>query len=309
MMPRIIVAIPCYNEALTIEKVVRDFKVALPAAEVYVFDNNSMDTTGDVAREAGAAVYLVPQQGKGHVVRAMFDHFVDSDALIMADGDDTYLAADAPQLLEPVLQGHADMVIGNRLPNANDASMVRLHQWGNWLIVSVINRMFNAQFNDILSGYRVFSRRFMHTVPVLSAGFEIETELTIQALEESMLVVEMPVSYRSRPQGSESKLRSFRDGARIMGMAASLLRDHRPLVPYGIGAMLAWLIVFLAGSLRVLDYLGVTFLPVSLLTGIILLFAPIGVMLFGIGLMLHTVNVRMRQLKQIVQRKQQNHDR
>jgi glycosyltransferase involved in cell wall biosynthesis len=309
MNKTIIVALPCFNEAATIMKVVADFKSVLPNAGVHVFDNNSSDGSAALAAAAGAQVHSVPQQGKGYVVRAMLETFQDVDALVMVDSDDTYEAQDVLTLLAPVLAGRADMVIGNRLPSATDESMVRLHQWGNWAIVTAINWMFNADFQDILSGYRVFSRRFLETVPVLSEGFEIETELTVQALEEGLVVIDLPVQYRSRPEGSHSKLQSFRDGYRIITTAISLLRDHRPMVLYGLAGTLTGLVAFLGGVLRIFNYLTVTALPDALLTGIILLFAPMAVMLFGIGLMLHTVNVRMRQLKQIVQRKQQNHDR
>lgn len=305
---RIVVAIPCYNEAITIQKVVKDYQAALPEAEVHVFDNNSKDESVRLAEETGAEVHHVYQQGKGYVVQAMFRQFVDADALIMIDGDDTYFPEDARDLLQPVLDGKADMVVGNRLPSANDHSMVRLHQIGNWLIVTAINRMFNSPFNDILSGYRVFSKRFMQTVPVMSAGFEVETELTIQALEEELLVVELPISYRSRPEGSESKLSSFRDGYRIITTAMSMLRDHRPMVLYGGVSLISFLIAAGAGVLRILNYMEITALPDALVTGIILLFAPVGVMVFGIGLMLHTVNTRMRQLKQIIQRNQNQNE-
>lgn len=308
MTPQITVAIPCYNEAVTIGKVVTDFQTVLPDARVVVYDNNSTDGSPALARQVGASVRHVRAQGKGHVLRAIFDDF-SGQALLIVDGDDTYFADDAPKLLEPILDGTADMVVGNRLPGASDASMVRLHQFGNWLIVRAINRMFRSQFHDILSGYRAFSPHFVASVAVLGAGFEVETEITLTALEENLTVVELPTSYRRRPAGSHSKLNSFRDGFRIMLTAAALLRDHRPMSLYGLGSGLSLLVVGVAAVLRTLNYLGLTALPEAMLTGLILLFAPIAVMLFGIGLMLQTINARFRQLKQIMQRTNPPHDR
>ena len=188
---KIVVAIPCFNEAATIEKVVRDFRSVLQNAEICVFDNNSTDGSADLARSAGAEVIRVPQQGKGHVMRVIFDTVV-ADALIVIDGDDTYFAADAPALLEPILRAEADMMVGDRLQTSTDHAMRRSHQWGNRLIVASINRMFGTSFRDILSGYRVFSRRFVKEVPLLMSGFETETEMTLQALEEGLVVVEVP---------------------------------------------------------------------------------------------------------------------
>ncbi len=297
----IAVAIPCYNEAITIAKVVKDFRRGLPRAEIHVFDNNSTDGSGAQAAKAGAVVHRVRRQGKGHVMRAIFDT-LDADALVVADGDDTYVAADALKLLEPVLKGEADMVVGNRLPSATRENMVTLHRVGNWLIVRAINRMFRTNYHDILSGYRAFSRKFVEEMALLTSGFEIETEMTLQALEQEFIVAEVPVSYRARPDGSFSKLRSFSDGYRIILTATILLRDHQPLRLFGYVSIVCFLIAGTAGVLRLLNYLGVTQLPEALLTGALLLFAPIGVMSFGIGLTLNTINSRFRQMRQIMKR-------
>ncbi len=298
---RLVVAIPCYNEAATIEKVIRDFRQVLPEAEIHVFDNNSTDGSGELARAADAIVHRVPQQGKGWVMRAIFDT-LQADALIVVDGDDTYFAADAPQLLAPVLNGDADMVVGDRLRAVTDDSMLKLHQLGNRLIVGAINRMFGTNYHDILSGYRVFSRRFVEEVPLLMPGFETEMEMTLQALEEGLHIIELPVRYQSRPDGSESKLHAFRDGYRIMLTAAMVLRDHHPLRLFGGLGVVFWALALIAGVLRLANYAGSELLPNSLLSGLVLLFLPLGAIAFGFGLTLNAVNTRFRELRQIQRR-------
>jgi glycosyltransferase involved in cell wall biosynthesis len=298
---RVAVAIPCYNEELTIAKVIKDFQKAIPYARIYVFNNNSRDNTAAVAQEAGAMVYHVRQQGKGHVMRAMFDT-IKADALIVVDGDDTYFAEDAPLLLKPVLQGQADMVVGDRLKQASPAAFIQLNKIGNYLISRTINMVFRTSFADILSGYRVFSRRFVESVPLLTPGFETETELTLQALEEGLEVVDIPISYKSRPQDSRSKLRPFRDGWRIMMAAAILLRDHHPLRVYGLVGLGFLGVAFIAMILRLCNYQGTETLPDSMLAGIILLCAPMGIIIIGIGLMLSAINTRLREIRQIMRR-------
>ena len=304
---KIAVAIPCYNEAVTIAKVVSDFRSVLPHASIHVFDNNSTDGSVDLAKKAGATVHLVSKQGKGNVMYAIFES-IDADALIVIDGDDTYAAEEAPMLLEPILQGKAEMVVGSRLQHATDESLRQLHQFGNRIIVASINRMFGTCYKDILSGYRVFNRRFIESIPLLKPGFETETEITLQALENGLRIVELPISYRSRPAGSESKLRSFHDGSRIMIAATTLLRDHKPMRLFGLVALFSFLIVLLAGSLRIMNYLHMTALPEPLLTGTLLLFAPIGVAALGIGLILSAINSRFSELKQILMRNLRTND-
>lgn len=302
---RIAVAIPCYNEAVTIAKVVRDFKAIFPNS-VYVFDNNSIDGSAGIAKDAGAIVHYIKKRGKGNVMRAIFDT-VMVDALVVVDGDDTYIAEESPMLVEPVLRGEADMVVGNRLHNVADESLCKLHRVGNRLIVASINRMFNTNYHDILSGYRVFSRRFIESVSIFKEGFETETEITLQALENGLEVIEKPISYRSRPPSSQSKLRSFRDGYRIMFTSLGLLRDHQPMRLFGYISILCLLFVFLSGTLRLINYLGISTLPTPLLTGMILLFVPVGTLSFGIGLVLSAVNSRFREIKhQIIKRNRQN---
>jgi len=298
---KIVVAIPCYNEAATIEKVVRDFRSVLPNVEICVFDNNSTDGSADLARSAGAEVVRVPLQGKGHVMRVIFDTIV-ADALIVIDGDDTYFAADAPALLEPVLLGEVDMMVGDRLHAATDLAMLRVHQWGNRIIVSSINRMFGTSFHDILSGYRIFSPRFVQEVPLLMSGFETETEMTLQALEEGLVVAESPIRYQSRPEGSQSKLNSWRDGYRIMITAIILLRDHHPLRLFGIVGGASWLIALIAFNLRLANYAGWELFSDALLSGLVILFVPLGTIIIGFGLVLNAINTRFRELRQIMHR-------
>lgn len=297
----IAVAIPCYNEAVTIAKVVRDFQSALPDAVIHVFDNNSTDGSANLAKTAGAVVHYVYKQGKGNVMGAILDT-INADLIVVADGDDTYEAAEVTILLEPILQGRAEMVVGNRLPNARADSLKTLHQIGNRMIVAAINFMFGTDYQDILSGYRVFSRRFIECVPLLKPGFETETEIILQALENGLEVIEIPISYRSRPAGSQSKLRSFRDGSRIMLTATVLLRDHRPMRMFGFLGLLFFMVVLISAILRTMNYLGITAFPSQLLTGLMLLFAPLSISAFGIGLILSSVNSRFSELRQLIYR-------
>jgi len=307
MNAKIAVAIPCYNEEVTISKVVKDFKRVLPEASLYVFDNNSTDRSASLAREEGAIVCLVRQRGKGNVLRAILDH-VKADALIIVDGDGTYAVEEAPLLLQPVLSGEVDMVVGNRLKKANSQSLAVLHRFGNKLIVKTINLIFNTAYEDILSGYRVLSRRLIETVPLLTHGFEIETELTLQALEEGLQIKEIPVTYHPRPVESRSKLRPFFDGSRIMMTMAMLLRDHHPLRVYGVISLLCLLLVGTAFVLRgTNDYFVIPWSD-DFLTEVILILTPLGVIFMGIGFILSAVNTRLREIRQIMYRRKSSHD-
>jgi glycosyltransferase involved in cell wall biosynthesis len=236
---RIAVLLPCYNEAITIGKVVQDFRRELPQAEIWVYDNNSTDGSAELARAAGAHVRKVTRQGKGHVVRRMFQE-VDADCYLMADSDDTYPAEVAKELIAPVLAGEADMVNGDRLSSTYSAeNKRRFHSFGNWLVCTLIRRLFNYDVADVMTGYRAFSWRFAKHCPVLSSGFEIETEMTIFALDKRMAIREIPIAYRDRPQGSYSKLNTFSDGFRVICTIFSLLRNYRPLFFFGsIAALL-----------------------------------------------------------------------
>jgi glycosyltransferase involved in cell wall biosynthesis len=297
---KIAVAVPCYNEAVTIEKVILNFKKVLPDADVWVFDNNSTDLSGKIAEKAGAIVRKVRKQGKGHVLQSIFN-VISADVVVLVDGDDTYYAEDVQHLLTPVLSGEADMVVGNRLANMSEKIMQSHRHLGNRMIVWSINLMFGTNYHDILSGYRVFSKRFIEHVPLLTPGFEIETEMTLQALEEGMIIEEVPISYRSRPADSHSKLNAFRDGYRIMLTAAILLRDHNPLRVFGMVALIFIFAAIGLSAIAVFSLPGGDMVSIAGLSGAVLL-GFLGVLSFGLGLILNAINTRFRQLKQILQR-------
>lgn len=226
---RVAVLLPCFNEEPTIGKVVRDFRAALPEAAIYVYDNNSMDGTAQVAAAAGAIVRREPVQGKGNVIRRMFRE-VEADAYIMADGDDTYPADQAGALLRPVLEEGADMVIGDRLSSTYFEQNKRpFHNGGNRVVRWLIRRFWHTDIHDIMTGYRAFSRAFVKSFPVMSAGFEIETEMTIHALDRRFLLREVPVAYRDRPEGSVSKLNTISDGLSVLRTIILLYKEYRPL--------------------------------------------------------------------------------
>lgn len=224
------VLIPCYNESLTIEKVIKDYQAVLPDADIYVYDNNSTDGTDDIAKNAGAIVRYEYRQGKGNVIRTMFRD-IDADCYLMIDGDDTYPAENAAQMTDLVLNKGVDMVIGDRLSSTYFTENKRpFHNSGNRIVRCLINKLFHSNIRDIMTGYRAFSRTFVKSFPVLSKGFEIETEMTIHALDKNFLLEEIPVTYRDRPEGSVSKLNTFSDGFKVLMTIASLFRDYKPLV-------------------------------------------------------------------------------
>ena len=228
-MDKIAVLIPCYNEAQTIEKVVTDFKAALPEAVIYVYDNNSTDNTAELARKAGAVVRYEHQQGKGNVVRRMFQE-IEAECYVMADGDDPYPAHNAPALVRHVLEGQADMVVGDRLSATYFTENKRpFHNFGNSLVRWCINHIFKSDIKDVMTGYRAFSYRFVKTFPVVSHGFEIETEMTIHAITMNMLVKNELVDYRDRPEGSVSKLNTVSDGIKVLMTIFNLFRNYKPM--------------------------------------------------------------------------------
>jgi glycosyltransferase involved in cell wall biosynthesis len=285
--PRIAVIVPCYNEALTIAGLVRDFRSRLPHAQVYVFDNNSTDDTARIARDAGAIVRTVTMQGKGSVVRRMFAD-VEADAYLMVDGDSTYDASAAPQLVDKLLQEGLDMVVGSRV-STEQAAYRFGHRAGNTLLTGFVSSIFGRTFTDILSGYRVFSRRYVKSFAAHSAGFEIETELTVHALELRMPVAEVETVYGSRPEGSVSKLSTYRDGFRILGTILRLFKSERPLAFFSIAfALCAFASIYLAIPL-VITYLEtglVPRLPTAVLCAALMLF---GVILLACGIILDAV--------------------
>jgi glycosyltransferase involved in cell wall biosynthesis len=250
IQPRVAVILPCYNEEAAIGKTVADFRRCLPEASIYVFDNNSRDRTVEVARAAGAFVRTERMQGKGHVVRRMFAD-VDADVYVMADGDATYDAAAAPAMVRQLLDERLDMVVGARESEVR-AAYRRGHRFGNALLTGMLARIFGRSFTDVLSGYRVFSRRFVKSFPVLSSGFEIETEISVHALELRMPVAEYVTSYSARPEGSASKLSTYSDGWRILMTIVTLFRSERPVLFFGaIGGALLLLALILAFPLIV----------------------------------------------------------
>lgn len=248
--PRIAVTIPCYNEATTIAKVIEDFRRSLPTAEIYVYDNNSSDGTAQIAADAGAIVRTEHRQGKGHVVRRIFSD-IEADLYVMADGDDTYDASMAPQLVELLKKNHVDMVVGIRDGVTKDAGREG-HAFGNKLFNSLYGKLFGNQFSDIFSGYRVFTRRFVKSFPAVSAGFEIETEMSVHCSQLGIPTLERPTKYGVRPEDSTSKLRTFRDGFRILGMFAMLAKETRPAAFFGlIGIVLTLAAMLLATPLAI----------------------------------------------------------
>jgi glycosyltransferase involved in cell wall biosynthesis len=292
---KIAVLVPCYNEELAVAKVVKDFRAALPTATIFVFDNNSTDNTAAVADAAGAEVFLERRQGKGFVVRRMFTD-VEADIYVLVDGDATYDAPSVRPMVERLLGDRLDMVVGNRV-DQEEAAYRAGHRTGNWLLTSFVASVFGPTFNDMLSGYRVFSRRFVKSFPVLSGGFEIETELTIHALELGLASAEIDTPYYSRPKGSASKLNTWRDGFRILWTILQLYRAERPLPFFGaIGAMLAIISIGLAIPIVV------TFLETGLVPRVPTAVLSTGLMLMAflsvaVGLVLDTVTRGRREMK------------
>ena len=295
--PRIAVILPCYNEAGAIVQTVQDFRRALPAADIYVFDNNSTDGSYDLAAGAGAIVRRVAQQGKGHVVRRMFAD-VEADIYVMADGDATYEAAAAPRLVAAMLEDNLDMVVGARRSEVEEAYR-RGHRFGNWALTSLLKQLFGRSFTDILTGYRVFSRRFVKSFPVLSAGFEIETEISVHALELAMPVSEIMTVYGARPEGSASKLSTYRDGWRILRTIFTLYRIEKPILFFGIIATLLAAAGIVLATPLIITYIETGLVPrfptAILVTGLMILATLSGMC----GLILDTVVRGRREVRRL----------
>jgi glycosyltransferase involved in cell wall biosynthesis len=305
--PRIVVLIPCYNEAATIGKVVDDFRRELPEAEVIVFDNRCTDDTAAIAKAHGATVIPEPRPGKGFVVEAMFDR-VQADYYVMVDGDDTYEASKVRDLLAPVMAGKADMAVGARLADYEpDKSFRPLHVAGNNLVRGLINWIYRADLTDIMSGYRAYNRRVVQRIPVVSAGFEVETEMTIQLLYHRLKVVEVQVPYRGRPEGSVSKLNTFRDGFRVLWKIFSLFRAIKPLTFFGLFAILFFLAGVAFGIRPIYDYAttgNVPHFPSAILaTGLMI----VAFSFFMLGMVLHAVNWRFKELHNVLIRQDNWH--
>ena len=287
--PQIAVLIPCYNEELTVAKVVSDFKEHLPMASIYVFDNRSTDATSAKAREAGAQVVPSPRKGKGFVVQQMFDS-IDADWFIMVDGDATYPASHAQMLLSDAIANGVDMMVGKRVtPREELGKAYRpMHQFGNRMVCGLIGAAFGSPIQDVFSGYRIFNRSFAKTIPLRAGGFEIEVEMTLQALSKGYKVEERDVPYGSRPEGSKSKLNTYRDGMIVLWTFASICRSYRPGLFFGMFALLFGLASLAAGIAPVLDYINYQYVykvPLAILaTGL----AVLSAISAAIALLLHT---------------------
>jgi glycosyltransferase involved in cell wall biosynthesis len=293
-MDRIAVLIPCYNEQHTIGKVVRDFKAQLPDADIYVYDNNSTDNSSEEALKAGATVRQETRQGKGNVMRSMF-HQIDADIYVMVDGDSTYPADKVHDLIKPIQDGTADMTIGSRLHSRSKSQFKLLNRLGNKLFLFLMNTMFNVRLTDLLSGYRAFNRNIV-ILPLLSKGFDIETELTLKTIERNHRIKEIPVDLIPRPEGSSSKISIIGDGFLIFNAIFSVVRDYKPLTAFGLFGLMLVLCGFVPGYVVVKEFIEtgvVLHVPLAILSvGVVLS----GLFVIFIGLVLHTIAHRFQEL-------------
>ena len=300
MKKKIAVLIPCYNESKTIAKVVKDYKKALPEADIYVYDNNSSDGTDKIAKKAGAIVKYEYRQGKGNVIRSMFKD-IEADCYLMIDGDDTYPAENAREMCDLILEGKADMVIGDRLSSTYFTENKRpFHNLGNRLVRGLINKLFQSNVRDIMTGYRAFSYEFVKTFPVLSKGFNRYTYRTIHALDKNFLLREVKVDYRDRPAGSVSKLNTYSDGFRVLKTIGRLFKEYKPTVFFGLISLLFLIVSLIFGIPVFLDYFKtglVPRFPTLIFAGFMLM---ISILMFVCGLILEVVVKKHRQLFELV---------
>ncbi len=296
---RIAVLIPCYNESKTIEKVVKDYKKALPMADIFVYDNNSTDSTDEIARKAGAIVRYEYRQGKGNVIRTMFRE-IEADCYLMIDGDDTYPADSAKEMCDLILSGKADMVIGDRLSSTYFTENKRLfHNFGNRIVRFLINKLFKNNIKDIMTGYRAFSYEFVKGFPVLSKGFEIETEMTIHAVDKNYKIAEIPVTYKDRPEGSVSKLNTYSDGYKVLKTIATLFKEYKPSAFFNVFAILFLLISAILGIPVFIEYFKtglVPKFPSLIVSGVSLTLA---IFLWITGIILHVIVKKNRQMYEL----------
>jgi len=286
----IAVLIPCYNEEITIAKVINDFKKELPDAKIYVYDNNSTDNTYEIAKQNGAIVKKEYRQGKGNVIRSMFRD-IDADIYVMIDGDDTYPAEFVHNLIAPIKNKEADMVIGDRHSNGSYETENKrpLHNFGNNLVKNLINKLFKSSLKDIMSGYRVFNKKFVKNFPVLSEGFEIETEMTLHSLDKKFLIKEIPIEYRDRPEGSYSKLNTFADGMRVIKTIFWLFKDYKPLLFFSFIGVVFFILSLIAGIPVIMEFLNtsyITKIPSAILAVGLML---ISILSFFSGFILDTI--------------------
>lgn len=296
---KIAVLIPCYNESMTIEKVVKDYKKSLPNADIYVYDNNSTDGTDKIAKKAGAIVRYEYRQGKGNVIRTMFRE-IDADCYLMIDGDDTYPAENAKEMCDLVLSGRADMVIGDRLSSTYFSENKRpFHNFGNRIVRFLINFLFKNKVKDIMTGYRAFSKEFVKGFPVLSKGFEIETEMTIHAVDKNFKLVEVPVDYRDRPKGSVSKLNTYSDGIKVIRMIATLFKEYKPFYFFGLFALLFLILALIFGIPVVVEYFKIGLVPRFPTLIVASIFLVLSMLLWITGIILEVIVKKHKQLYEL----------
>ncbi|HSP97795.1 MAG TPA: glycosyltransferase [Candidatus Dormibacteraeota bacterium] len=298
--PRIAVLIPCHNEEPTVGQVVAAFRAELPAARIYVFDNNSTDRTVECARAAGAIVLREPRQGKGFVVQSMFRR-VDADVYIMVDGDGTYPAAEVHRLVAPIIADEADMVVGSRLHPATHSEFRPLNRWANLLVLALLNSIFRVQLTDILSGYRAFNRHFVKGLPLFGGGFEIETELTIKAVARGMRIVEIPTTLTTRPEGSQSKIKFLGDGFLILNTILALFRDYKPLTFFGGAGSLLVALSLVPAVMVIIQALTTGFVTHVSWAVLAAALGLMGMLLILAGLILHTIVRRFQEIEHILQ--------
>lgn len=302
MNSRCAVMIPCYNEAVTIEKVVQDARAILPEAEVYVFDNNSTDLTAQIAEGAGAAVIREKRQGKGFVVQTMFSR-IEADVYVLVDGDDTYDLRRLPEMIAEIEHDRADMVVGSRLGNSTEKAFRPLHRFGNRLVAWLINRFFGGNLTDIMSGFRVMSREFVKSITITAAGFEVETELTIKALKLHAVIDEMSICYRARPQGSFSKLSTFRDGILVIRTIFMICKDYKPLLFFSGIAFFLFILSLASGSVVISEFLQTHYIrhvPLAILASGLMILSMI---FFITGVILDCTNRRFDELYNFIRLK------
>ncbi len=298
-MSKIAVLIPCYNESKTIEKVIKDYKNALPDADIYVYDNNSTDHTDEIAKKAGAIVRYEYRQGKGNVIRSMFRD-IDADCYLMIDGDDTYPAENAKEMCNLVLDGKADMVIGDRLSSTYFTENKRpFHNMGNRLVRFLINKIFKNNIKDIMTGYRAFSYDFVKGFPILSKGFEIETEMTIHAVDKNFKLIEIPITYRDRPEGSVSKLNTYKDGLKVLKTIGTLFKEYHPSLFFNIIAFMFLIVTLVLGIPPFVEYFktGLVLKFPSLIVASISL--VISILLCIAGIILEVIAKKHKQLYEL----------
>ena len=295
MNSRCVVMIPCYNEEVTIEKVIHDARACLPMAEICIFDNNSTDRTAQIAERAGAAVIREKRKGKGFVVQTMFSR-IEADVYVMVDGDDTYDLRRLPEMVAAIEHDQADMVVGSRLVNCDEKSFRPLHSFGNRLVAALINRFFGGNLTDIMSGFRVMSREFVKSITITATGFEVETELTIKALKLHAVIDEMAICYRARPHGSFSKLSTFRDGILVIRTIFIICKDYKPFLFFSGIALCLFILSLASGSVVISEFVATRYIrhvPLAILASGLMILSMI---FFITGVILDCTNRRFDEL-------------